>query len=182
MCVCVCARACVRARVCVRVRAHTHTLRGLTQRPQLHGDVHVAVLRAVVHGLLQGLGARPAQSHGPLAATALAGRIALFHALSQDLLQGQHVRFGLLWLRQELPQNIPGGKETKEGDVQGSRHGWCPLSCLLVPCGPDGPTTGHLQAQRAHGLPFPGRLGPGVSQRNMQKTPPFCCLGTAEKS
>lgn len=90
VCACVCVYACAR-------------LRGLTQRPQLHGDVHVAVLRAVVHGLLQGLCAGPAQPHGPLAAAALAGGIALLHALGQDLLQGQHVRFGLLGLCQELP-------------------------------------------------------------------------------
>lgn len=124
---------------------------GLTQRPQLHGDVHIAMLRAVVHGLLQGLGARPAQPHGPLAAAALARRIAFLHALRQDLLQGQHVRLGLLWLRQELPQDVPAGKGTKEGDARAPHQGQGLPSCLL----------GHLWAQSVHGPPLPGRWGQG---------------------
>ena len=36
--------------------------------------------------------------------------------------------------------------------------------------------------KKAHGLPFPGRLGPQVSQGKVQKTSPFCHPGTAEKS
>lgn len=155
---------------------------GLTQRPQLHGDVHIAMLRAVVHGLLQGLGARPAQPHGPLAAAALARRIAFLHALRQDLLQGQHVRLGLLWLRQELPQDVPAGKGTKEGDARAPHQGQGLPSCLL----------GHLWAQSVHGPPLPGRWGQGsqgphppatrARQGKVWGTSPLCHPGTAEKS
>lgn len=85
---------------------HNAEKEGLTQGPELHGDVHVAVLGAVVHGLLQGLHPRLAQPHLPLAGAALAGGVTL-HPLSQDLLQGQHIPLGLLGLAQELAQDVP---------------------------------------------------------------------------
>lgn len=155
---------------------------GLTQRPQLHGDVHVAMLRAVVHGLLQGLGARPAQPHGPLAAAALARRIAFLHALRQDLLQGQHVRLGLLWLRQELPQDVPAGKGTKEGDAGAPPPG---AGSAELPTGASvGTKCSRSSPPRQVGPGLPGTPPPATRARQgkVWGTSPLCHPGTAEKS
>lgn len=138
---------------------------GLTQCPQLHGDVHIAVLSAIVHGLLQGFRAGPAQPHGPLAAAALAGGVALLHALGQDLLQGQDVSFGLLGLCQELPQDVPAGPGMMEGECLRSSP-WTVLTrvALLSPvasmgwCGPPVGTRGSQPSpprQAGPGLPAP---------------------------
>lgn len=85
---------------------HSAQKEGLTQCPELHGDVHVAVLGAVVHGLLQSLHPCFAQPDLPLAGAALAGGVTL-HPLGQNLLQGEHIPLHLLGLGQELAQDVP---------------------------------------------------------------------------
>lgn len=87
----------------------------LTKAADVDGDVHVAVLGAVVHGLPQrpqlgfpnAQGARALLLGCSLRALDLALTLAGLWALGQDFLQGQHVTLVLVRLRQQLPEYIP---------------------------------------------------------------------------
>lgn len=70
----------------------------------VNGDIHVAVLGAVVHGLPQGPQLGLAVAAGTQGGR---GSVCQVSALGQNLLQGQDVALLLLWLSQQFAEHIP---------------------------------------------------------------------------
>lgn len=75
-----------------------------TYASDVNGDIHVAVLGAVVHGLPQGPQLGLAVAAGTQGGR---GSVCQVSALGQNLLQGQDVALLLLWLSQQFAEHIP---------------------------------------------------------------------------
>lgn len=84
---------------------------GLTYAPYVNGHIHVAVLCAVVHGLLQGFQLGLAVAAGTEWSCC---RVRQVRPLGQDLLQWQNITLLLLWLSKQLTKDIPVSHSTTE--------------------------------------------------------------------
>lgn len=98
---------------------------GLTYAADVDGDIHVAVLGAVVHGLLQGLQLGLAVAAGAERSCCRVGQV---RPLGQDLLQRQDIALLLLRLSKQLAENVPvnhgmtdRGREGRRGEERESR-------------------------------------------------------------
>lgn len=116
---------------------------GLTYAPNVNGHIHVAVLGAVVHGLLQGFQLGLAVAAGTERSCRRVGQV---RPLSQDLLQRQNIALLLLWLSKQLTKDVPVNCSTteREGEREGGRAESAPWLSLcpgyLLQCG----KLGHL--------------------------------------
>lgn len=84
---------------------------GLTYAPNVNGHIHVAVLGAVVHGLLQGFQLGLAVAAGTERSCRRVGQV---RPLSQDLLQRQNIALLLLRLSKQLTKDVPVNRSTTE--------------------------------------------------------------------
>lgn len=90
----------------------------LTHLSELHGDVQVSVLGAVVRRLLQGFHPGLTQSgDGAGGVIVFILLLLLLHSFSQDLLQRQDVLLPVLVLQQQPPQDVPAEQQRKADDL-----------------------------------------------------------------
>lgn len=90
---------------------------GLTHLSELHGDVQVSVLSAVVRRLLQGFHPGLTQSGDGAGGVIVFILLLLLHSFSQDLLQRQDVLLPVLVLQQQPPQDVPAEEQRTADDL-----------------------------------------------------------------
>lgn len=102
-----------------RLKAQKHVMTsGLTHLSELHGDVQVSVLGAVVCRLLQSFHPGLTQSgDGAGGVIVFILLLLLLHSFSQDLLQRQDVLLPVLVLQQQPPQDVPAEEQRTADDL-----------------------------------------------------------------
>lgn len=115
----------------------------LTHLSELHGDIQVSMLGAVVRRLLQGFHPGLTQPGGDargVRRACVTFRLLLhLHSFGQDLLQRQYVLLPVLRLQQQPPQDVPAHErqqqtgETMMTILKESERSGLSLTCVRAP-------------------------------------------------